>query len=132
VLPDARIHWKDAAVGATLTSVLFLVGKLLIGLYLAKSDVASVYGGAASIIIILSWVYYTAIILYYGAEFTKVYAIKAGHGIHVSNNAVFIIKREAKELPEWRLSSTEKLLHTPETEKPEQEDKDKAGSGQQQ
>jgi len=99
VLPDAWIRWKDALVGATFTSVLFLLGKFLIGLYLSQSGIASTYGAAASIIIILSWVYYSSIILYFGAEFTKVYAIKMGQGVIPYDTAVFIIKREAKEMP---------------------------------
>lgn len=99
VLPDAKIRWKDAMVGAGFTGFLFLIGKFLIGFYLGNSDISSTYGAAASIIIILSWVYYTAIILYFGAEFTKVYALNMGGGIEPYQTAVFIIKREAKELP---------------------------------
>jgi membrane protein len=98
VLPDARIRWKDAFVGACFTGFLFIIGKFLIGYYLGSSTF-STYGAAASVIIILSWVYYTSIILYFGAEFTKVYALKKGGGIRPYNNAVFIIKREAKEIP---------------------------------
>lgn len=99
VLPDARIKWKDAFVGARFTGVLFLIGKFLIGYYLGSSNLANTYGAAASVIIILSWVYYTSIILYFGAEFTKVYALNRGGGIVPSDTAVFIIKREVKELP---------------------------------
>ncbi|HEY1031213.1 MAG TPA: YihY/virulence factor BrkB family protein [Flavipsychrobacter sp.] len=98
VLPDARIRWRDAFVGARFTGLLFLIGKFLIGYYLGSSSIGSTYGAAASIIIVLSWVYYTAIILYFGAEFTKVYALNKGGGIEPYSNAVFIIKREAKEL----------------------------------
>mgnify|MGYP003577926055 CR=1 FL=1 len=98
VLPDARIRWRDAFVGARFTGLLFLIGKFLIGYYLGTSSIGSTYGAAASIIIVLSWVYYTAIILYFGAEFTKVYALNKGGGIEPYSNAVFIIKREAKEL----------------------------------
>jgi membrane protein len=97
VLPDARIHWKDAMIGAMLTSVLFLAGKFLIGYYLGTSNFTSTYGAAASIIILLSWVYYSSMILYFGAEFTKVYAMKFGKGIVVSDTAVYIEKVEAKE-----------------------------------
>lgn len=99
VLPDAEISWKDSKVGARFTSFMFILGKFLIGYYLGSSNMANTYGAAAAIIIILSWVYYTAIILYFGAEFTKVYAWKYGKGIKPYENAVFIIKREAKELP---------------------------------
>ncbi len=99
VLPDARIKWKDAFVGARFTGVLFLIGKFLIGYYLGSSNLTNTYGAAASVIIILSWVYYTSIILYFGAEFTKVYALNRGGGIVPDETAVFIIKREVKELP---------------------------------
>ncbi len=98
VLPDAYISWKDAMYGATFTALLFLIGRFLIGIYLGQSDIANTYGAAASVIILLSWIYYSSIILYFGAEFTKVYAIKEGKGIRPNETAVFIIKREAKEL----------------------------------
>jgi membrane protein len=99
VLPDAVIKWKDAFVGALFTAGLFLIGKFLIGYYLGNSDMGITYGAAASVVIILSWVYYTATILYFGAEFTKVYALNRGGGIQPYDTAVFIIKSEARELP---------------------------------
>ena len=99
VLPDAKIYWKDALAGASFTGVLFLLGKFLITYYLTSSKTFNAYGAAASIILLLSWVYYTALILYFGAEFTKVYAMKWGRGITVFDTAVYIIKREAKEMP---------------------------------
>lgn len=98
VLPDATIRWKDSLLGAAFTSVLFLVGKFLISFYLGFSNIGVTYGTAASIVLILLWVYYTSIILYFGAEFTKVYALSYGAGIEPDKTAVFIIKREAKEL----------------------------------
>ena len=105
VLPDAVISWKDALIGSALTAALFLLGKFLIGLYLGKSRLGITYGTAASIVIILSWVYYSAMILYYGAEFTKVYALFAGEGIRPKQTAVFIVKQEAKEIPQSRLDT---------------------------
>ena len=81
VLPDARIAWSDVWVGAAITSLLFAIGKLLIGLYLGKSAIMSTYGAAASIVIILVWVYYSAQVLFLGAEFTKVYANRFGSRI---------------------------------------------------
>ncbi len=99
VLPDAKIGWKDARVGAGFTGFLFIVGKFGIGFYLGSSNMGDTYGAAASIIIILSWVYYSAIILYFGAEFTKVYAVSIGCGIKPYENAVFILKKEVKHLP---------------------------------
>ena len=98
VLPDGKIKWKDAFFGASFTSVLFIIGKAGIGFYLGRSDLGATYGTAASVIIILTWVYYTSIILYFGAEFTKAYALEYGGGIIPDDTAVFIIKREAKEI----------------------------------
>ena len=99
VLPDAIISWRDAFIGSIVTAAFFLVGKTLISYYLGKSNLGITYGAAASIIIILVWVYYSALILYYGAEFTKMYALQAGHGIKPKETAVFIIKQESKEVP---------------------------------
>ena len=98
ILPDAIIRWKDAFIGAIFTSLLFMLGKFLIGLYLGNSNIGILYGAAASIIVILTWVYYSSIILYYGAEFTKAYANINGYGIRPSETAVFILKRESREL----------------------------------
>lgn len=99
LLPDAKIKWKDAFIGAGFTALLFLLGKFAIGYYLAKSNMGITFGAAASIVIIISWVYYSSLILYFGAEFTKVYARETGGGIVPKETAVFIIKREAKEIP---------------------------------
>jgi len=87
VLPDARIAWKDVWVGAALTSALFTIGKFAIGLYLGKSNVGSAYGAAGSLVILLVWVYYSAQILLYGAEFTQVYANRRGQRIVPSQDA---------------------------------------------
>ncbi len=98
VLPDAKIAWKDALIGASFTSVLFIIGKFLIGFYMSHSKVGLTYGAAASLIILLTWIYYSSIILYYGAEFTKVYALTKGKGIEPYETAVFIVKTEVREL----------------------------------
>jgi membrane protein len=98
ILPDAILRWKDAFIGAVFTGILFMLGKLLIGLYLGHSNIGMLYGAAASIIVILTWVYYSSIILYYGAEFTKAYANIAGYGVRPSENAVFILKKETREI----------------------------------
>ena len=105
VLPDATVSWRDAIRGAIFTASLFLIGKFLIGYYLGTSDVGLTYGAAASLVIIFLWVYYSSIILYFGAEFTKVYAIEKGAGIRPKKTAVFIVKKEAKEIPESYLST---------------------------
>lgn len=91
-LPDGNIKWKDALIGASSTSVLFMIGKFAIGFYLGSSSVATVYGAAGSIIIILLWVYYSAIILYFGAEYTKVYAKAFGGSISPNEYSVEIQK----------------------------------------
>ncbi|HSY77079.1 MAG TPA: YihY/virulence factor BrkB family protein [Bacteroidia bacterium] len=80
-LPDGTISMKDSIIGAIFTSLLFMLGKFLIGAYIVGSHIASVYGAMGSIILILVWVYYSSIILYFGAEFTKVYAHKHGQKI---------------------------------------------------
>jgi membrane protein len=78
VLPDVQISWKDMWVGAGVTAILFVIGRFLIGLYLAHSTVASAYGAAGSLVILLIWIYYSAQILFLGAEFTQVYAKRYG------------------------------------------------------
>jgi membrane protein len=74
ILPAVDLTWRDVAIGAVVTALLFTVGKFLIGVYLGRSNVASSYGAAASLITILLWVYYSSLILLFGAEFTKVFA----------------------------------------------------------
>lgn len=91
-LPDGKIKSRDAGLGSALTAILFLIGKFAISLYLQNSNVASVYGAAGSVIVILVWVYYSSIILYFGAEFTKVYAKKYGGNISPSKFSVEINK----------------------------------------
>jgi membrane protein len=98
ILPDAFVAWRDAFIGAIFTGVLFMIGKLLISLYIGHSNIGLMYGAAASVMIILVWVYYSSIILYFGAEFTKSYAMRHGGGIRPNDNAVFIVKRESREL----------------------------------
>lgn len=94
VLPDARISWKEVRSGAMFTAVLFMLGQFLIGLYMQYSAPASAYGAAGSVILILLWIYYTAAILYFGAEFTKEYARTYGNGIEPSPYAVRVIQTE--------------------------------------
>jgi membrane protein len=77
VLPDVDVAWKDVFVGAAVTAVLFVIGESLIALYIAYGGVASAYGAAGSILVALVWIYYSALILLLGAEFTKVYAKRA-------------------------------------------------------
>lgn len=94
VLPDGKLRWVECFVGAGFTSILFSIGKFLISFYIGRSDLGATYGASASIIILLLWVYYSSIILYFGAEFTKVYANSDGVHIVPTNNAVLFQKRE--------------------------------------
>jgi membrane protein len=86
-MPDARVAWKDAAIGGFLTALLFNIGKFFIGLYIGQSSVASVYGAAGSIVTLLLWIYYSSLIFFFGAELTQVYAAKYGSGLTPVRNA---------------------------------------------
>jgi membrane protein len=103
VLPDVKITWKDVRSGAIFTAILFILGQYLIGLYLQYFGNSSTYGAAGSLIVILTWIYYTAAILYIGAEFTQVYAEAIGSKIEPAEYAVHIrqseIEVEVKKLP---------------------------------
>lgn len=90
ILPDAKIKWKDVLIGAFITACLFTLGKIGIGYYLSKSNLATVFGAAGSVIIIMIWVYYSSAILYLGAVFTKVYATNHGGKIFPSEYATWI------------------------------------------
>lgn len=87
-LPDAKIRWKTVWIGAFLTACLFVLGKLLLGLYFAQMEPGSTYGAAGTIVLILLWVSYSCLILFFGAEFTYVYANRYGRGIQPSEIAV--------------------------------------------
>ena len=88
VLPDARIRWKDVLAGAFITAVLFMIGKFGISLYISQTRVGSTYGAAGSLVVLIVWIYYSSIILYLGAEFTKAYAVEYGAAIHPNDYAV--------------------------------------------
>ncbi|HMF73152.1 MAG TPA: YihY/virulence factor BrkB family protein [Flavitalea sp.] len=88
VLPDAQIKWKDVLAGAIATAILFMLGKFAISFYISKSNIGSTYGTAGSLVVLLLWIYYSAVILYFGAEFTKAYAVRYGSAIHPDNYAV--------------------------------------------
>ena len=97
VLPDAKIKWRDVTAGAIATALLFMLGKFAISFYIGKSDVGSTYGAAGSLVVLLVWVYYSSIILYFGAEFTKAYAVEFGSAIHPNQYAVFTREVEVEE-----------------------------------
>jgi membrane protein len=97
LLPDARIKWKDVRAGAITTAILFMGGRFLISYYLGhNSRMTSAYGAAGSLIVILLWVYYSSIILYFGAVFTRVYAISRGCQIYPNNYAVWVEQKEVE------------------------------------
>ena len=104
-LPDVQIQWRDVWIGAALTSLLFTIGKFLIGLYLGHSSVTSTYGAAGSLITILLWIYYSSLIFFLGAEFTQVYATQYGSGVAPAKNAapIGVIPRKTPA-PEMRSS----------------------------
>ena len=109
LLPDAKVQWKDVRQGAFLTAVLFMLGKFGIGYYLGKSNPGGTYGAAGSVVIILLWVYFSAMILYFGACFTKVNAQFSGRHIFPNQYAVFIKhievenKQDLQQQPEHKI-----------------------------
>ena len=88
VLPDVKIGWSDVWIGAAITSLLFSIGRYLLGQYLGNSSFSSTYGAAGSLVVVLAWVYYAAQILFFGAEFTQVYARRYGSQIVPDKNAI--------------------------------------------
>lgn len=96
VLPDVFIRWRDVLVGAAFTAVLFFIGQFLVGLYLSNADIGSVFGTAGSLTIILVWIYYSAQILLFGAEFTEVWARHHGHYIRPDGDAAWVSDSRAR------------------------------------
>jgi membrane protein len=103
VLPNAKIGWKDVRWGALFTAGLFMIGRYGIGLYIDTTATSSAYGAAGSMIVLLTWIYYTAAILYFGAEFTQAYANHYGVKIEPAEHAVYVERtereREVKTIP---------------------------------
>ena len=91
-------QWKHVRAGAFTTAVLFMLGKFLIGYYLGHSNLSSTYGTAGSVIVMLLWVYYSAMILYFGAVFTHVYAAHSGSRIYPNNYAVWVQEIEVESV----------------------------------
>lgn len=103
VLPDAKIRWKDVLFGGFITAIFFTLGKLGINLYIQKSNLNSLYGAAGSIIIFMVWVYYSSIILYLGAEFTKVFTKLYGEKISPNEYADWVkIEKKTVSSPELK------------------------------
>jgi membrane protein len=97
VLPDVKMRWKDVLIGSFLTSVLFILGKYALSIYFGKADPASAYGAAGSIVLILLWVSYSSMIVFFGAEFTKQYAVYHGHEILPTDAAEKIEEMDSLE-----------------------------------
>lgn len=96
VLPDAKIRWRDVMAGSLVTAVLFMLGKFAISAYISQTNVGSTFGAAGSIVVLLVWVYYSAMILYLGAEFTKAFAVRYGTPILPSDYAVTVKEMEVE------------------------------------
>ncbi len=119
VLPDARIKWRHVRAGAITTAVLFMLGKFLIGYYLGHSKLSSTYGTAGSVIVMLLWVYYSAMILYFGAVFTHVFAVHTGSRIYPSNYAVWVQEIEVESTESIQQQPEEKMVvKTPDEPQP--------------
>lgn len=104
-LPDVKIQWRDLWIGAAMTAIFFAFGKWALGLYLGSGSAASAYGAASSLITLLLWVYYSAQILLFGAEFTQVYACRVGRGVAPDEHAtrIFSPRRMAAFCPPRRV-----------------------------
>jgi len=102
ILPDVKIKWKTTLLGALFTSLLFLVGKYIIGFYFSQSNPASVYGAAGSVVLILLWVYYTCLILFFGAELTVNWAIHRNIKVEPTKHATLSYEKELEELRSYK------------------------------
>jgi len=116
VLPDARMEWKQVWPGAIATSILFLLGKFGISFYIGTSDIGSSFGAAGSMIILLVWIYYSSIILYFGAEFTRAYDVKYTKGI-IPNQYAVIQKTIVVEGDEAEVQESQAQLAQPAQQK---------------
>lgn len=102
VLPDVKIRWRTNLIGAFITTLLFLAGKYLIGFYFSTSEPASIYGAAGSVVLILLWVYYTCLILFFGAEFTVNWALYKKVKVTPTSAATLSYEKEMMELREYK------------------------------
>ncbi len=119
VLPDARVQWKHVRAGAFTTAALFMGGKFLIGYYIGHSELSSTYGTAGTVIVMLVWVYYSAMILYFGAVFTHAYAAHTGSRIYPNSYAVWVQEIEVESVkPIEQQPEAKKVITTTETPPP--------------
>lgn len=100
ILPDVEIEWRSVWIGALVTAVLFSIGKFLLGYYFELSKPTSIFGAAGTIILLMMWINYTCQIVFFGAEFTKVYAREMGHSIKLSSHAKWIAAKKMRETEE--------------------------------
>jgi membrane protein len=97
ILPDAKVRWRDVWIGAMATTLLFLIGKFGLGIYFGKAEPGSVYGAAGSIVLLMLWASYSCMIVFYGAEFTKQFAMHYEHRIEPKRGAEMILPNEAEQ-----------------------------------
>jgi membrane protein len=108
ILPDAAIRWKDVWIGAMVTSLLFILGKFALGIYFGKAEPGSAYGAAGSIILLMLWVSYSCMIVFFGAEFTKQYAVQYGAKIQPKRGAELILPDEKEQEVKEKREAVEK------------------------
>ncbi|MGM0932979.1 MAG: YihY/virulence factor BrkB family protein [Bacteroidota bacterium] len=135
LLPDIKIRWRITYLGAALTTILFLIGEKLLGFYFGSSEPASVYGGASSVVLILLWVYYTCLILFYGAEFTVQYALYKNEKVVPNKYGEPAIYQEMEKLEQKRIQLEEEkeiidTLQSNLEEKKERKNQDKKDSAE--
>jgi len=119
VLPDARVQWKHVRAGAFTTAALFMAGKFLISYYIGHSTLSTTYGTAGTVIVLLVWVYYSAVILYFGAVFTHVYAVHRGSRIYPNSYAVWVQEIEVESVKPIELQpETKAVIPTTDTPPP--------------
>jgi membrane protein len=94
LLPDVTVRWNDVWIGAVLTAVLFLLGKFLIGVYIARAGIGSIYGAAGSLVVVLMWTYYSSQILYFGAEVVQAYSNRGDRHVGPTDRAVPLTSEE--------------------------------------
>lgn len=123
-LPDVKLRWKTTYLGAMLTTVLFLIAEYIIGFYFGQSDPGSVYGGASSVVLILLWVYYTCLIVFFGAEFTVQYALHRRDRVEPNEYAEPAIYQELERLEQKRgqLIDEKRILDTLQSHSDEESD----------
>lgn len=110
LLPDVKIKWRSTMVGASLTTVLFLIAEYALGIYFSKSDPASVFGGASSVILIMLWIYYACLILFFGAEFTFQYTLRKGEHVVPGKYGEPAFIQDLKDLKDQKIYTDEQRI----------------------